>query len=394
MKHLLCEDKKEVDLKYDMLIIILGIGGFISAADNWFVSPILPAIASEFNASIPRTGIILTLYMIPYGTMQPIYGYFSDCYSKVKILKLIICGFALGTCGCALSSSLFVLCIWRTVTGFFAAGIIAISLALIGDIIPVSKRQIYVGKFMGIVFLGQGFSAGLGGTLAKYVSWRVPFIFFVVAAICTVFLLFTIPKDNVVTVDEKFFIKVKYVLLTPNGKIIFPMALIVGCLLLGLYSYLGAFFYHIIGLDYMECGVIVMFYGFACLIAGSIIGKLSVKIGCKNVIILGEIFALMATLFLIFFHCWQMGLVATITLGVGYIFVQSTLATMAFDVASDAKGLASGLIGFGLFCGGGIGSAFSGFVISKTSYQLLWIIFFVFILSFIFITYKIRFNNE
>lgn len=219
MKYLLCGDKKEVNLKYDMLIVILGIGGFISAADNWFVSPILPAIASEFNASIPRVGIILTLYMIPYGIMQPVYGYLSDCRSKVKILKLIICGFA-------------------------------------------------------------------------------------------------------------------------------------------------------------------------CLGAGSIIEELNAKIGCKNVIILGEIFALMTTLFLEVFHCWQMGLAATISLGIGYIFVQSTLATMAFDVAPDAKGLPSGLIGFGLFCGGGLGSAFSGFIIAKINYQLLWILFFIFI------THKISFSNE
>ncbi|WP_406542202.1 MFS transporter [Clostridium ljungdahlii] len=393
MKHLICKNEEQVSLKYDILIVILGIGGFISAADNWFVSPILPAIASEFNTSIPRTGIILTLYMIPYGIMQPVYGYFSDCYSKVRILKLIICGFALGTCGCAFARSLFVLSVWRTVTGFFAAGIIAVSLALIGDTVPVSKQSKYVGKFMGIVFLGQGFSAGLGGTLARYVSWRVLFIFFVAAAICTVFLLFTIPKGNIVHVNKKFFTEVKCVTLTPSGKIIFPMAFIAGFLFLGLYSYLGAYFHYALKLNYMECGIIVMFYGFACLGAGSIMGKLNVKIGYKNVIILGEIFALMTTLFLINFHCWEMGLVATISLGIGYIFVQSTLATMAFDVASDSKGLPSGLIGFGLFCGGGLGSAFSGFVIAKISYQLLWIIFFIFISIFIFVTYK-QINNE
>ncbi len=41
----------------------------------------------------------------------------------------------------------------------------------------------------------------------------------------------------------------------------------------------------------------------------------------------------------------------------------------------------------------GLGSAFSGFVIAKISYQLLWVIFFIFISIFIFVTYK-QINNE
>jgi MFS family permease len=85
-------------------------------------------------------------------------------------------GLKAGTLGCTLSPLLVWLCIACFVTGFFAAGMIAVSLALIGDRVAENARQAIVGRFMGIVFLGQGISVGLGVLLAKYMSWRTIFL--------------------------------------------------------------------------------------------------------------------------------------------------------------------------------------------------------------------------
>lgn len=261
MKHL--PNENMINPKYTTFILILGLAGFISAADNWFVSPSLPAIAAGFNVSISKAGVILTAYMIPYGIMQPVYGFLSDRWSKIRILQWIVCGLALGTIGCSLANSLLTLCVWRAVTGFFAAGIIAVSLALIGDTIPTFERQFYVGRFMGIVFFGQGLSSGLGGALTKYFSWRAAFIFFTITAICTVFFLHKLPSSAPTPTRYKFLPQVKQVLLTPKGRIIFPLALSGGFLLIGLYSFLGSFLHEAAGLDYLQSGIVTMFYGFA-----------------------------------------------------------------------------------------------------------------------------------
>lgn len=381
--------------KYNTLVLILGLAGFVSAADNWFVSPSLSPIASEFSVSVSIAGSVLTAYMIPYGIMQPIYGFFSDRWSKANVLKLIVCGLALGTIGSAVASSLLILCIFRVITGFFAAGIIAVSLALIGDTVPASNRQAYVGRFMGIVFLGQGLSAGLGGLITQHLSWRGAFIFFSLVAMCSEAILFrSLPRDSKIIESKKqnFFVQAKLALNSSRGRIVFPLALITGFLLLGLYSYLGSFLHENIGLDYSQCGIIIMFYGFACLIGGSQVGKFSKRFGQKNVILAGQVFALITTLLLYFFHYWQVALIAAIFLGFGYISIQSTLATMAFDIMSEDKGLPSGLVGLGLFCGEGLGSLFSGWLLIKGGYQSIWIIFFIAILVFNLITLKIKFN--
>ena len=380
--------------KVKVLVGILGLAGLISAADNWIVSPVLPAIATEFGVSISQVGAILTAYMIPYGMMQPIYGFLSDRWGKAKILKWILYGLSLGTIGCALSISLWMLCFWRAITGFFAAGVIAVSLALIGDNVPLLERQIHVGRFMGIVFLGQGLSVGLGGIFAKYISWRLAFIIFSGAALCIVSFLKKLPEDFSNHINCNFFSEVKRVILTPKGRVIFPVALAAGFLLLGLYSYLGSFMHEVVGLDYVQVGIVVMFYGFACLFAGSQVGKLGKKIGQKKVIISGELLAVVASLLLAVFPYWQTGWLATVSLGGGYIFIQSTLATIAFDVATESKGLPSALVGFGLFGGGGLGTAFSSLLLLQHGYQTLWMVFGVGMTFLIFITASLHFESR
>lgn len=379
-------------IENDMLILILGIAGFISAADNWLISPILPAIAAGFGTSTSQTGAIITAYMIPYGFMQPVYGYFSDNFGKARLLQWIVLGLALGTTGCAFSGSLITLCIWRAITGFFAAGIIAVSLALIGDTVLSSKRQIYVGRFMGIVFMGQGFSVGLGGIFANYISWRIAFVFFAASSVITVFILRKVPRNDLNCKRNGFWLELKQVTLSPKGKIIFPMALAVGFLLIGLYSYIGSFLHERVGLNYLHVGILVMFYGFSCLIAGSQVGKLSKKYGYQKTIILGGSFALISALLLATLPYWQTAWIAVVSLGFGYIFIQSTLATIAFDVAAEAKGLPSALIGLGLFGGGGLGSGFSSFILTYANYERLWLVFAVGIILFIFVTCKLKFS--
>jgi len=378
------------------LVWILGLAGFVSAADNWFVSPSLSAIAAGFGASVAEAGLVLTAYMLPYGFMQPLYGFFSDSRDKVRMLRLIVFGLALGTGGSALSGSLPALCVLRAATGFFAAGIIAVSLSLIGDRVPEAERQASVGKFMGIVFAGQGLSAGLGGVLTRYVSWRGAFFFFAATAIAAALLLQALPNGSAEShrPQSGFSGQCRLALFSPKGKVIFPMAFFAGFLLLGVYGYLGSFLHERAHLDYMQSGLVVMFYGFACLAVGARVGKLARRIGRKNVVSLGEGLALASTAILCassLLQSWPLALLATVCLGAGYISVQSTLATMAFDVAGESRGLPSGLIGFGLFCGGGLGSAAGGRLLAAGGYQTVWVAFGIGIALLILVTRRLEF---
>jgi predicted MFS family arabinose efflux permease len=363
-------------LKDKALVSVLGFAGFISAADNWIVSPVLPAIAKGFNITIPVAGSILTAYLIPYGVMQPVYGFVSDSYGKGKLLKIIVAALAICTLACGLCPSFGLLCAFRALTGFFAAGIIAVSLALIGDTVPENERRIHVGRFMGIVFLGQGLSVGLGGFLADFLNWRYIFILFSIIAFCSVISLRRLPNQPASIQERRnIFKESKLALVHPKGRVIFPLAFATGFLLLGIYSFLGAFFHENDKLNYMQGGMIVMLFGFSCFFVGSHIKSICGKIGMKYTVMLGYVTSLISALLLIAPASIITSCISSVALGVGYILIQSTLATSAFDVASESKGLPSALIGLGIFGGGGLGALLGGFILSISGFYAMWSLF-------------------
>lgn len=355
------------------LVGILGVAGFLSAADNWVVAPLLPAIATGFGISIPLAGAVITAYLLPYGVMQPVCGFAGDQFGKTRLLRITLAGLALGTGACALSGSFGMLCFWRVITGFFASGIVAVSLAAIGDFAPPQERQAYVGRFMGMVFLGQGLSVGFGGALACFVNWRMVFMILALLSCCASFRLRQLPASPQGRESRRFFSEVLRVCLTSTGKVIFPLAFLTGFLLLGGYSFLGACLHAEAGLGFFQVGLVVMCFGFACLFSGARVGVISRSLGRRKTVIAGAGLALIAALLLAFVPRWPVGILAAICLGMGYIGIQSTLATLAFDVAPESKGLPSALIGLGLFGGGGLGTDAGGWLLSLGHYQTLWL---------------------
>lgn len=353
-----------------VLVWILGCAGLVSAADNWIVVPILPSISDGLGVSIAKGAMILTAYMIPYGVLQPVHGYLSERCGRLKLLRWLMIGLGFGMAGCACSSSLVWLCVFRFVAGLAAAGMIAVSLALIGDRVPTSVRQKYVGLFMGIVFLGQGISVGFGGLLGKFVSWRIIFLLFAFATLGVDALLYLLQEDLPNRTRSSFIAEIIQAVSSRRGLVIYSLALVTGFFLLGIYGFTGAFLQRRGGLDPLQSGCVLMFYGFGCLMAGSSAGWISGLAGTRGTIMTGATCGLSAAVMLTLSADWRIGWLAVTALGLGYVFIQSTLATLAFDEGSN--GVSAGMVGLGLFGGGGLSSAFGGLILAHYSYEALW----------------------
>jgi MFS family permease len=134
------------------IILTLGLAGFIAMADNWVVSPILPSIAQNLNVNIASASIIITAYMLPFGLFQLLYGYLAERFGKRQVITFAISLFTIATGLCAFAVAIPDLAAYRALTGIFAAAIMPVSLALIGDLFPMEERQAAIGSFMGISF--------------------------------------------------------------------------------------------------------------------------------------------------------------------------------------------------------------------------------------------------
>ena len=159
-------------MKNYFVLILVGFAGFISAADNWVASLLLPDISEDFGISISQVSIVLTAYLIPYGVLQPVYGYYSDRYGRKKILLLLMLCLSISTLLCSIAPNIALLTVCRFITGLFAAGIIAVSLGILGELYEKEILTKFVGIFLGLIFLGQGLSSAVGGWLIEISNWR------------------------------------------------------------------------------------------------------------------------------------------------------------------------------------------------------------------------------
>ncbi|MDO4429095.1 MAG: MFS transporter [Atopobiaceae bacterium] len=81
------------------VVYTLGFCGLVSAADNWFVSPALPAIASALGVAASAATIVLTAYLVPYGLVQPVCGMLVDRFGRLRVPHVIVAGLAAGALG-------------------------------------------------------------------------------------------------------------------------------------------------------------------------------------------------------------------------------------------------------------------------------------------------------
>ena len=368
------------------VVVTLGFCGLVSAADNWFVSPALPAIAQALAITPSAAAVILTAYLVPYGLLQPLCGAVGDAVGRVRLLRIIVAGLAASTIICSIAPTLEALVAARIITGCFAAGIITVSQAIVGDVVGEQDRQGAIGLLMGITFTGQGLSAGLGGIICDLVGWRAAFVCFGILGALAWLGAMRLrepgkkPGNSSSELAEPFrpaeFFSNATRIFFGHGRAVYITACSTGIIFLGVYGFMGTFLAEKCGLASTQAGLLMMFYGLACLAGGSVSGRIGAVRGSRGVIAVGETSGIVACALLsasALTGSWIAALGAAACLGFGYILVQPTLVTLSMDIDPKHSGLCTGLIGLGVFAGGGVGSVVGGALIGAGGYLVLWI---------------------
>jgi DHA1 family tetracycline resistance protein-like MFS transporter len=125
------------------------------------VIPLLPFYALEFSATPLQIGLLFACYSMAQFLFAPVWGALSDRYGRRPILLMSIGLGSLMLAGFASSTTLWMLFLFRTLHGVFAANI-STAQAYIADITAPEDRA----KGMGM--LGAAF--GLGFTIGPWIG--------------------------------------------------------------------------------------------------------------------------------------------------------------------------------------------------------------------------------
>ena len=360
------------------LILVLGLAGFIVMADNWVVAPLLPTIAHDFSVDPARAGILIAAYMLPFGLFQLVYGPLADRFGKLRVVIVSLALFTVATGLCASATGLADLTAFRALTGIFAAATLPVSLALIGDLVPMQGRQKAIATFMGIAFLGQATSMTIGGTIAAVSSWRGVFIAYAAVAIVIVVALFVSTRG--VAAQLKGDPHSEF--LRPYGRLLahgpslrtYLVVFAEGLLILGSFSYAGVYASKALGLQTLGIGLLMAIFGVGVIGGSRLAGRLAERLGRPRLVSLGLASAASADLILAAAGSYLVAFaVAVLLLGLGFMFAHSSLLTMATGFAEKARGAAMSLIAFAFMVGGSAGTMLGGRIILGAGYRELYV---------------------
>ena len=127
-----------------MLVLLL------AALDQTIVSTALPTIVGDLGG-ISHLSWVVTAYLLTATVSGPLYGKLGDLYGRKRVLQAAIVIFLIGSVLCGLSQSMAQLIAFRALQGLGAGGLMVVTLAVVGDIIPPRERGKYQGYF-GAVF--------------------------------------------------------------------------------------------------------------------------------------------------------------------------------------------------------------------------------------------------
>jgi predicted MFS family arabinose efflux permease len=326
-----------------------------------------------------RAGILIAAYMLPFGLFQLLYGPLADRFGKLRVVGVSLVFFTVATGLTALGAGIADLTLYRALTGVFAAATMPVSLALIGDLVPIKQRQQAIASFMGIAFLGQATSMTIGGTIAAVTSWRGVFLAYaVIAAVITVVLLVTSRSfaGELRGDPESQFVRPYLRLLGHSPSLrTYLVVFFEGILVLGSFSYLGALASRSLGLDTLEIGLLMAVFGVGVIAASRASARLADRVGRHRLVAVGLALAAVADL-TVAIGSSRVFVVGggVLLLGLGFMFAHSSLLTMATQFAAKARGAAMSLVAFSFMVGGAIGTALGGRLIEATGYRELYLV--------------------
>lgn len=167
-------------------LIALAAVQFTHVLDFMIMLPLGPQLMRAFNLTPAQFTHLVAAYGLAAALSGFAGGFFLDRIDRKRALVFVYAGFGLATLACALAPTHSALLAARLIAGAFGGISGSLVTAMIGDIIPPTRRGRAMSYVMSAFPLASVLGVPLGLTLAGWYDWHAPFY---LLAGCSAFIL-------------------------------------------------------------------------------------------------------------------------------------------------------------------------------------------------------------
>lgn len=330
------------------------------------VDPVIPKIALDLAIEVQTAALLSTAFTFPYALVQPILGVTGDFFGKTRLMNLCVFVVAISSLICAVADSFTLLVAMRVAAGLVAGGVFPVAMALIGDLVPLHRRQVAIARLLGVALTANVLGASVAGVIGDLFGWRGVFLtlgLFALGAATLAYFAFRkveLPPPqpfNRSAVVANF----RGIFADPRAKVCFASVFFEAIFIHGLFPFVGLL---LLGIGEARASIAGLLI--ACFAVGGVIYSLGIsylvaRVAEGNLMRIGGALAGGCLVLTALHFPWQAQIAVFVVFGLGFYLLHGCIQLHVTDLSQTARGAAASLHSSSFYLGQAIGPVIYGF---------------------------------
>lgn len=180
------------------------IGSLVGTFGNSMANVALPSIMDHYGVGISVGVWVVTLYVLLFSTLMPVFGRLGDMYGYKRIYLIGMAGGVVASALTALSPSIGWMILFRALAGVFNGPTLPAIMAIIAQVFPPEERGWALGFWATTNGAGHGFGPVISGLLVQYLGWPSVFWFNAALTLAGAVLIFLVVPGDAKRSKESF----------------------------------------------------------------------------------------------------------------------------------------------------------------------------------------------